>query len=274
MADKFSYQIGGLPLADLFSSYESGTFLEFKNTRYHVREDFGGLASGTRKFFAEQVGQNGWTIGETNMMIGGQLEKGHWFSIAKIGVKISQRRSANNKTLQDSRWYENVLQTLVKYGILRFRINGLDHLGEFRLSQLIPSIQSVGQVMQAPSGVNTASLNAGNTAPIMAAGVFDLGDRQIRLSELVNFWCEIQWDIPQRKWIGQPVGVTQDVTTGAPTATAVAPSLDGTAITGALQQNSFANLPTTGSISSELLVIPDNTIVELQLIGEELRAQG
>jgi len=260
MSEKFSYGIGGLPLAELFSSYESGTFLEFKNTRYHVREDIGGLSSGTRKFFAEQVGQNGWTIGETNMMIGGQLEKGHWFSIAKIGVKVSQRRSTNAKSLQDGRWYENVLQTLFKYGIIRFRINGLDHLGEFRLSQLLPSIQSVGSVMQPPTGGTTASLNSGNTAPIMAAGVFDLGDRQIRLSELVNFWVELVWDIPQRKWIGNAIGGTT-------------PTLDGTALGAGQQPNSYANLPTTGD-SAELLAIPNDTIVELQLIGEELRAQG
>jgi len=257
MSEKFSYQIGGLPLAELFSSYESGTFLEFKNTRYHVREDFGGLASGSRKFFAEQVGQNGWTIGETNMMLGGQLEKGHWFSIAKIGVKVSQRRSTNAKTAKDARWYENICQTLMKYGVMKFRINGLDHLGEFRLSQLLPSVQSIGQAMQVIG--DAANVNAGNTAPIMAAGVFDLGDRQIRLSELVNFWVEVNWDIPQRKWIGNGA----DATTG----------FDGGALPSGNQPNSFANLPTTG-LSSELLVIPQDTVVEVQLIGEELRAQG
>lgn len=265
MADKFSYQIGGLPLAELFSSYESGTFLEFKNTRYHVREDFGGLSSGTRKFFAEQVGQNGWTIGETNMMIGGQLEKGHWLSINKIGVKVSQRRSTLNKNQYDSRWYENVLQTLMKYGILRFRINGLDHLGEFRLSQLLPSIQNVGQGIQAVG--TSASANAGNTAPIMSAGVFDLSGREIKLSELVNFWVEIVWDIPQRKWLGANAGNAGGGTL----------NFDGNAISGdgvtVLQPNSFNNLPST-TASSELLVIPQDTVVEVQLIGEELRAQG
>jgi hypothetical protein len=251
MPEQFTYAINNLPLADLYSSYESGTFLEFKNTRYHVREaGIGGQPSGAIKFFTEAVGQNGVTIGETNMLIPSQMEKGNWLSINKIAVKVSQRNlTADESTavplnVADGSWYNLVLMTLFKYGLIRFRINGLDHIGEFKLSELIPSIQSINQFAIANQGTMGSNVLIGgvNTAPIMAAGVFNLCDRSIKLSELVNFWVELIWDIPQRYWRES--------------------------------DRSWQIIPAVGSVGSAIGFVPNDTVVEIQLIGEQLRAQG
>jgi len=241
--ERLGWEIGGLPLADLHTTYESGTLLEFNNVRYHRKENgISGKSSGTEKFFTAQVGSEA-TIGDTNMMNGSQLEKGHWFTVKKLGVKVRQRAASGSESLADKQWYQRVLNTLFAYGIIRFRISGLDHLGEFPLSQLLPAVQSVGQLGATVTDGEGASIAASsNTAPIMAAGVFDLHENNIKLSEQVNFWCELIWDIPSKRWNGA--------------------------------ENRWDNMDKENPLDLELMVVPDNTVVELQLIGQEMRMQG
>jgi len=231
-AKRLGYHTGSLP-QEIYSDF-AGSLTSFASTLYHVRDDLPGKRAGEVKFFDQKAGDSGLSRGETNMSRGGTLEKSHWFTIHKIGLKAMQRVSAASSKLDDKLWYQRLLQTLFAYGTLRFNISGIAPIGEFRLSQLLPSVQSVGQAV-ADAGNATV---VGNTAPVMAAGVFDLASRQIVLSELVSFNVDVQWDIPNRKY---------------------------NAATGSHDTLS----PTS---DKELLTIPDNTLVEVQLIGVETRA--
>jgi len=234
--------LGGLPLAQLFDTHESGTALEYCNVRYHRREEGIGLTSkGKALFFTVSRGGDA-TIGETNMLMGQQLEKGHWFTIEKIGVKVSQRKPANSAEAADKQWYQRVLNTLFAYGVLRFVVSGPGILGEFPLAQLLPAVQSVGQTGGiAKLGENDVATSS-NTAPVMAAGVFDVQKNTIKISEQVNFNVELEWDIPSKIWNGA--------------------------------ENKFRNLDAKNALDLELMQIPDGTCVEVLLIGTEIRLQG
>jgi len=235
-AKRLGYHIGGIP-QDMFSEYDPASLISFASTLYHLRDDLGGKPSGTAKYFDVQTGQGGLGIGETNMSKAGSLSKNRWFSIHKIGVKASQRVSASSTELKDKLWYQRVLQTLFRYGVLRFNVSSTA-IGEFRLSQLLPAVQCVGQAVASVEDTEAS----GNTSPIMAAGVFDLDKRQIVLSELVSFGVDIQWDIPNRVW---------DASKG-----------------------SYTNLDIKKPADAELMLIPDDTLVEVQLIGVETRVAG
>jgi len=236
------YLVGGLPLAQIFNTYQSGTALEFCNVRYHRKEEGIGLTrKGTAQFFTASKGADA-TIGETNMLTAQTMEKGHWFTIEKIAVKVSQRKPANSPEFADKQWYQRVLNTLFAYGVLRFVISGQAHIGEFPLSQLLPVVQSVGQTGGIVKLGNDAVATSSNTAPLMAAGVFDLQKNNIKISEGVNFNVEVQWDIPNKIW-------------------------DAT-------ENAYRNLDAEDDLDLELMQIPEGTCIEVLLIGTEIRMQG
>jgi hypothetical protein len=224
------YHIGP-PLDSLLKE----NMVSFAMTRFHLRDDLPGKSAGIAKFFDSQGGQGGVGWGETNLTRGGQIEKNHWFIINKIGFKVMQRISAASTKQGDKLWYQRVLQTLFAYGLLRFNV-GVAPVGEFRLSQLLPTIQCVGQ-----AGVTTEKVDAiSNTSPITCAGVFDLDKRPITLSESANFGVDVKWDISNRVWNGT--------------------------------KNDYDVLDPKKEEDAELLAIPENTLVEVQLIGVEIRA--
>ena len=223
-ATRLGYCIGTPPEGLLAGS------TSFASTLYHQRDDLPGKRAGMAKFFDAQSGQNGIGIGETNMSRGGTLDKGYKFTIQKIGVKVSQRSAAASSEVKDKLWYQRILQTLFRYAVLRFNI-GPVYIGEFRLSQLLPSVQSVGQAIVDADDASPSS----SASPLMSAGVFDLDRRPITLSENVNFSVDIQWDIPNRVWDAK--------------------------------LNSYKSLDPTEAKEAELMELPADTLVETQLIG-------
>jgi len=231
-AKELGYHIG-IPSAELFSKGS----VSFVNTRFHLRDDLPGKMAGLAKFFDSQAGQNNVGRGETNITRGGSIEKNHWFIINKIGLKAMQRISAASTKLEDKLWYQRVLQTLFAYGFLRFNL-GVSPVGEFRLSQLLPTIQCVGQAAADTEKATAIS----STSPIMATGVFDLEKRPVVLSESASFGVDVVWDIPNRKWDGA--------------------------------KGDYKTLDPKNTEDAELLTIPENTLVEVQLIGVEIRAAG
>jgi len=238
---KKGWYLGGLPLAQLFDTHESGTAVEFNNVRYHrVEEGISLTSKGKALFFTASKGADA-TVGETNMLMGQQLEKGHWFTIEKIAVKVSQRKPSDSEDFADKQWYQRVLNTLFAYGVLRVYVGGPGYLGDFPLAQLLPAVQSVGQL----GGIVTCedtSLTSSNTAPVLAAGVFDLQKNNIKISESVNFNVELEWDIPSEIWDAK--------------------------------ENKWRNLDAKNALDLELMQVPDGTSVEVMLVGEEIRLQG
>jgi len=232
-AKRLGYHTGSLP-QEIYSDLGS-SLMSFASTLYHLRDDLAGKESGIAKFFDQKAGESGIRLGETNMSRGGTLEKAHWFTIHKIGVKASQRVSALSTDKEDKLWYQRILQTLFRYGVLRFNIAGIAPIGEFRLSQLLPPIQSVGQAIASAEDMEAS----GNTAPVFAASIFDLDKKQIVLSELASFNVDIQWDIPNRVW---------NAAKGA-----------------------YDTLDASKPAEAELMKIPPKTLVEVQLIGVETR---
>jgi len=184
----------GVPIETIVAStYESGSAVIIRNTRYDWRQDLAGKSKGTFRFFTKQQGSDSSFV-RTNMNAPGMIENGRAFEVQQISVKATRRLAPGTASLTTytapvDGWYDLVISTLFSYSTLVFKVNGTDHCGQYPLALFLPAISNQG----------SASYTTGST---IAQAVIDLKDKTIPLSSLVNFGVEIELDIPQQIWNG------------------------------------------------------------------------
>jgi len=189
----------GVPIETIVAStYESGSAVIIRNTRYDWRRDIAGKSKGTFRFFTKQAGSDAAFV-RTNMNAPGMIENGRAFEVQQIAVKATRRVSGGSATTAltsyapnaaDNGWYDLVISTLFNYSTLIFRVNGTDHCGQYPLALFLPAVSNQGS-----AGVFT-------TGSTIAQAVIDLKDKTIPLSSLVNFGVELELDIPQSLYNG------------------------------------------------------------------------
>lgn len=184
----------GVPLENLFQpTYESGSAVIIRNTRYDWRSDLGGASAGVYTFFDKQMGSNhanGFV--RTNMRQASIIENGRAFEVQQIALKVVNRGVADTTAgtaVNDNTWFNRVIRTLFLYGSLRFFINGTDHTGEFPLSLFLPVVSNQG---------SDEYTTGGNTNQV----VIDLKDKVIPLTSMVNFNVQLHLNVPQVAWAG------------------------------------------------------------------------
>ena len=166
------------PIANVESTYVSGSGVRFSNFRY-TWSDLSGLTNTVVPLFTDQYGASN-PIVNTNMPRGGQIEKGRNFDIKRIGLRLLNKVAAAAATPE---WYNDVLASLFRYSMLQFKISGTDQLGQFPLALLLPTV--------------AAGFQAGNSiANINGPMWIDLGENNIILSEQVDFRLELIINIP------------------------------------------------------------------------------
>jgi len=184
----------GVPIETIVAStYESGSAVIIRNTRYDWRQDLAGKSKGTFRFFTKQQGSDSSFV-RTNMNAPGMIENGRAFEVQQIAVKATRRLapatdSLTTYAIPTDGWYDLVISTLFSYSTLVFKVNGTDHCGQYPLALFLPAISNQGS-----TGYTTGST--------IAQAVIDLKDKTIPLSSLVNFGVELELDIPQQIWNG------------------------------------------------------------------------
>ena len=166
------------PMKSVQGTYVTGSGVQISTIRWEW-VDLSALANNVVPIFNSQIGTTKSGV-ETNMSRAGQIEKGRNFTVKQIGLRLAHLVAAAEATPE---WVNDILATLFRYGMIQFKISGSDHIGQFPLALLNPTVA----MASAAGAVNLADM-----APVW----IDLGDNEIVLSEQVDFKLELIVNIP------------------------------------------------------------------------------
>jgi len=166
------------PMKSVQGTYVTGSGVQISTIRYEW-VDLSALSNSVTPIFNTQIGTNRSVV-ETNMSRAGQIEKGRNFTIKKIGMRLANMVAAAAATPE---WANDIIATIFRYGMIQFKISGSDHIGQWPLALLNPTI-----AMAAQAGV----ANLADMAPVW----IDLAENEIVLSEQVDFRLELVLNIP------------------------------------------------------------------------------